>query len=359
MKFLSLLIIYSLVITGCKAIESESEEIVEQISSQKPGCEILVKRLEDNENKQGSFTDPQLYLQLMQDAARSRAKSNSKDALKTYEDALSALCQTRITQPDTLLFQHDNYFIQVKIDDIKISQRRKGETLAFYKNGVEIRRNLLALDTKNTAYQRSLASSLGRLGNRLSLEKDIDGASDAYLESLAIMQNMANTNPNNMFMKRDVSVNLGRIGLFYFRNQNYDLALKASQESLSIGEALEEANSKNTNYPHDNFLNLDRIGNIYMKLGDLDQAFLFYEKSLLKRRELASRNPDHMPWQRDISVGLMSLGSYYMSLQKPERAKPFFEEALQIRLALKRLDPETPSRQVDIDVTRKIIASYK
>lgn len=359
MKFRFLLIIYSIVITGCKGMDSNSEELIEQIPNHKNGCETSIVSLEDHENNQVLANDSSLYLQLIRDATRSRAEGKLSEALKIYEEALSALCNTRQRQPDTSRMHRDSYVIQVKIDDIKISQKRKGTTQDFYKNGVEIRRKLLALDAENTAYQRSLAASLGRLGNQLSREKDIDGASNAYFESLAIIQNMVNANPNNTHMKRDLGVNQGRVALFHFRNGDYDLALKASEKSLSIGEALEAIDSKNTNYPHDNFLNLNRIGDIYMKLGDFDQALLFYRKSLQKRRELALRNPDYIPWQRDVSVGLMSLGSFYVSQKKLEQAKPFFAEALQIRLTLKRLDPQTPRRQLDIDNVRKKIEFNK
>src|ERR1019366_4209980 len=93
-----------------------------------------------------------------------------------------------------------------------------------------------------------LSVSDGNNGGVLVAKGDLDGALQAYRDSLAIAQTLTETDKTNTEWQRNLSVNDERIGDVLKAKGDLDGALKAYRDTLAIAKKLAETDKTNTEW---------------------------------------------------------------------------------------------------------------
>ena len=93
------------------------------------------------------------------------AQGNFKDALASYQTALTVMKELVAKRPDSAPLQYNLTYLPVKVGDTEIGQKNLPDALAAYRGAVAIMEKLTNLDTNNKLWQRDLSICYGKIGD--------------------------------------------------------------------------------------------------------------------------------------------------------------------------------------------------
>jgi tetratricopeptide (TPR) repeat protein len=139
-------------------------------------------------------------------------------------------------------------------------------------------------------------------GDVLREKGNLDGALDAYRESLAIRKRLAQADPSNATWQRDLSISHNNVGNVLRDQGNLDGALDAYRDSLAIARRLAQADPSNATWQRDLSFCFNRLAECLELRGAQSEAVSFAEESLAIDERLAALDSSHAVWQRDVAV---------------------------------------------------------
>jgi len=132
-----------------------------------------------------------------------------------------------------------------------------------------------------------------------------------------------------------------------------DGALEAFEESLTVRRRLSASDPRNTLWQRDVTLSLDGIGDVRVSRGDLDGALKAFEESLAGARRLSASDPRNAAWQRDLAVSHFKLYQLSNQAEQSERATEHLRECHRVlqgmRTAGMHLDPPMAGLLAQLD----------
>ncbi len=240
-----------------------------------------------------------------------------------------------------------------------IARNELSEALVQFRDGLEIGRNLSALDPEDDYLSRSVSVILNKIGTVLKRSGDIDEAIIYYEESLNIRRRLVALDSENNERKRDVSISLANIGDVQRGRNDFSNALYSYEEVLSIQRGLIEKNSTNQDYLRDVSVSLNRVGDMLREGGDLSKALLCYEEGLEIIRYLVSADPTNGEHTRDMSVSINKIGDMLVARNNFSEALAHYQEGLEIVRGLSALDPANMVLRRDVWVSLWRLASFR
>jgi tetratricopeptide (TPR) repeat protein len=180
------------------------------------------------------------------------------------------------------------------------AQGNLGGALALYREGLAIRRRLVAQDPDNVAWALDVTWSLTGLGGALMARGDLDGALASLGEALAIRRGLAARDPDNGQRRLDVSWSLMAVGDALADKGDHAGSLAALREALAVRRVLLAADPENDGLRCDASVSLTRIGDVQAASGDLDGAAAAFHEARAIVEQLITRAPERAEWREDL-----------------------------------------------------------
>ena len=136
--------------------------------------------------------------------------------------------------------------------------------------------------------------------------------------------------PGNAGGQRDLPVSFNKIGDVQSARGNLDGALEAYEDSLATREKLAAQDPGNAGWQRDLSVSFNKIGDVQRAPGNLDGALEAYEDSRAIREKLAAQDPGNAEWQRDLIVSNVKLGEIAGQAGKGVSAQGYYQAALEI-----------------------------
>ena len=174
--------------------------------------------------------------------------------------------------------------------------------LALHREGLAIRRRLVAEEPDNVACALDLSFSLAGLGATLAERGDLAGALESHRDALAIRRALADRDPANAGLRLDMSWNLAAIADILTAQGEHAAALDASRESLAIRRARLATDAGNDGLRCDVAASLTRIADLLSEQGDRAGALAAYQEARNIAHALHDRDPDSATRRDDVAA---------------------------------------------------------
>lgn len=168
-------------------------------------------------------------------------------------------------------------------------------------------------------------------------------ARECYETFQWLCQQRIDTDPNDLSLQRDLSVSLNKIGDVKAAQGDLNGALDAFQQSLTIRQRLAEADPGNAGWQRDLSISHERIANTREDIGDSVGAEQAWRNALTVSLPLAERYPDHIPIRTTPVVHLAGAVRTLL-LNNPEQVA---EARRLLRQALELIEPLEAAGQLD------------
>ena len=183
--------------------------------------------------------------QALETMAGLQERSVVQHILETIETTIGALVRQA---PEDLGLRRSRSAMLMNFGDIYVSSGQTQAGLAAYAQGLDIRRQVAAVDPANTDVQRDIAVSLERIGDVRRSAADPIAALAAYNESLDIRHRIAEVEPACRQCQRDLSIVVAKVGDMKRTLGEQAEALAHHQKSLAIGRNLALADPANPEF---------------------------------------------------------------------------------------------------------------
>jgi tetratricopeptide (TPR) repeat protein len=185
---------------------------------------------------------------------------------QAQEAAQKALSQARDDD------QEAKYWANFVLGDIALERGRGGAAKQFYHRAQNNILKQCAADPQNLTWQRDLAVSYERIGDRYAAQGKPDEAEKAHNEALTITKRLTDADPQNLTWQRDLAVSYNRIGTLYAAQGKPDEAEKAFHQALTITKRLTKADPQNLTWQRDLAFSYSQIGDRYAAQGKPKKA---------------------------------------------------------------------------------------
>jgi tetratricopeptide (TPR) repeat protein len=236
---------------------------------------------------------------------------------------------------------------------------------------------LVSHDPGNAGWQRDLAVALGRVGEVLTSQGQLEEAQKMYLGALEINRRLASHDPGNAGWQRDLAMALGRVGEVLtsqgrleearrlkqspegnlpvaapMKSSSHEKAEKMYLVALEISRRLASQDPSNAGWQRDLAAAYGRVGEVLTSQGRLEEAQHPYLAALEISQQLASQDPSNAGWQRDLAAAYGRAGENLASQGRLEEAQYIYLAALEISQQLASQDPSNAGWQQDLKVMR-------
>jgi tetratricopeptide (TPR) repeat protein/predicted Ser/Thr protein kinase len=208
--------------------------------------------------------------------------------------------------------------------------------LACYEKAVALLEELVGRDPDNVEYQRSLAISLGRVGNLHLVEQHYDRALAVFQRSHDIKLGIADIDPRG---QRNLSFSYNKLGDVYHKMGENDTAYSMYEESLGIRRTLADSNPDDDEAQRSYSVSLNRVGDALVEMGKITEALSLYEQSLQRRRQRAAAQPDNARATMDLAVGHFKVGHGLAQVERVDEAMTALGSSRNILLTMAKDDP--------------------
>jgi len=114
-----------------------------------------------------------------------------------------------------------------------------------------------------------------------------------------------------------------------------DGALEAFEESLAVRRGLSASDPRNTQWQRDVSVSLDKVGGVRVSRGDVDGALEVFEESLAVRRRLSASDPRNTQWRYDIAASHFHLHRIADRSKQPELANEHRRECHRVLVGMR------------------------
>ena len=216
------------------------------------------------------------------------------------------------------------------IGDVLVAQGQLEAAAQAYRDGLGIRKQLVASDASNTEWQRDLSISYNKLGDVAVAQGQLEAAAQAYRDGLGIAKQLVARDASNTQWQRDLSVSYERVGDVAVAQGQLEAAAQAYRDGLGIRKQLVASDASNTEWQRDLYVSYNKLGDVEMVQGDLKTAAQTYSAGLTIAKQLAARDPSNTEWQRDLSEFYRELGDLAEKQNTLSEARAYWKQAYDV-----------------------------
>jgi eukaryotic-like serine/threonine-protein kinase len=226
-----------------------------------------------------------------------------------------------------------------RLGDVALRLGDAAAARRFHDLGLAIRRTLAQQDPNDLEAQRNIAEHLRKLGETARKAKNSTETRSFLEQELEIRRKLAKTNPTDVRTQRDLSDLLEKFGFFERNNGSVTNASRLYGQGLEIKLRLAEKNPSDPKLQRDLSRSLVQFGYLAEQQGDKATARIRLEKSLEICRQRAEADPYDVEAQLDLSESLDSLGYHAIRQGNLKAAREFHEQSLEVNRRVALADP--------------------
>lgn len=282
------------------------------------------------------------------EAEKREADARLAAAQKQIEDEKKQNFQTLSTFASSVIF---NIAQKSKDADLGIAVAIANETLTLVRNQVK------AYPDDNET-QRLLSVTLNIYADVQLRANNVEAASKAAEESLAIVRKLTRIEPDNSLWQDDLALALVRVARVKVSrvpaaettsangSAQLEEARKLFEEATGIDRKLVAAQPKDEHALTNFQVHLASYGDLLARINRLAEARDIYMELVDIRRRLLALNPNNISWKRDLASALEKVGDVLRRLGDMAGADKAFAEEVKIdREVAAQLPNDTPSQQ--------------
>ena len=239
----------------------------------------------------------------------------------------------------------------VKLGDVqgRPSASRTGDTegaLASYRQALEMRRRLAALEPSNPEFAHDVAIALVRIGPVSQVRGDPRAAVDYTREAMQIMDRLMATAPSAEVRRDGFRAPL-YLGDALYDLGDYDGALAMFQKALAVAETA-RLDPPEADFRHRLAVARERLGIMFMVKGDAERALESHREALANEEAMMASAPDNTDYIRMAANGHYYVGDALRGLRRREEALASEERALAMYEGLANADPLNAGPKKDL-----------
>ena len=320
-------------------------------------------------------------------------------AMASYKKALALLESIQTTHPDPFVLKGSLAMMHARVGDMHWSMGDMEKSLAEYRTGRELGREMLAMNRNSVdaAHQlvsraQDIADVLLQIGRRdeavrefedalkliepLAQKPDADAESvilcainydrlaniamdsghtndamDLYRRSLRLRETQAAAHPGSVRHRVFLANSLNQISNLLSRNGRPDEALPYALRARDLRKSLVDADPNDARAKFELAVSHDQIADIYLKNADFDAA-LVEQRAALALREAISGKDQTNAWYRDgVAVSHDAIGESLYHKGENAAAEAEFRKAMAIREELLARNPTDQSLTMSMGTT--------
>eukprot|EP00913_Durusdinium_trenchii_P005667 g5285.t1 len=226
-----------------------------------------------------------------------------------------------------------------RIADISRRTGFEADTLAVYRQGLEVLQRLVRENPSASKYRRALAFCYDSIGGLHRAMGRLNDASAAFQQALAIFQQLMDENPNVPEFRRGLGRTQTNIGMLYFENRQYAKAEIPLRKALEIRHevmkqtrtvAKDQSNLATSHY---------NLGVLYARLRRAPEALAAISNARTILKRLTEESPATNSYQVRLAAANDVLGVIYEQIGKPLEALAAHQRAVRILKALVHKSP--------------------
>jgi serine/threonine-protein kinase len=201
------------------------------------------------------------------------------------------------------------------------------------------------------------ATALSQIGQVRIAQGNLDGALEAFEESLARADSLAARDPDRVAWRKILGEAHFWVGFVQWQRRDLDGALARFRVYQEIAEWLVEREPEVDAWRLEVGYNHTNIGKVLEAQGDLDGAVAEYRSALAVKQPLARANPDDLEMQHSLAVTQEDLARLFQSLGRPEAAEDHLRRGVEIKQALVDREPDNLGRLSDLGVGLNLLGT--
>jgi tetratricopeptide (TPR) repeat protein len=255
----------------------------------------------------------------------------------------------------------------MRIGDVLLKQRRLKESLASYREGLDIIVRLAGADNSlqtklaAAAAYRAIGNALltqAKLSRTLTTYRGLDEARMVFNYGLAILEPLTRLD-ERVEWQWDLSRLYENTGDLFATKGDFNIALDNYRTVLDIRERVAATDRSNAQWQHDLLLVLHKIGDAFVWQGQLEEALAPYRQGVAIAEQLANLDPGSKRQQRDLAVCHGKVATVYERQGRSADALVEFNAGRDIVAALAALMPEHAQWKNDLAWFDRAIARLK
>jgi non-specific serine/threonine protein kinase/serine/threonine-protein kinase len=210
-----------------------------------------------------------------------------------------------------------------------------------YQKALAIREALVRSEPNNVDFRRRLSTSYSKLGDRLWIEVDANGAQEAYGKALEINNKLAGELSDDAQMRSELAISFGKFGYMQGVNGRTEEALENTRKAVAIMEALTTADPNNTNLQAELARAYDRVAEMLTGLTENHlEALQLMRKANDIGEKLAAADPGNTKLRRGQAVGHFNVAIVLAKLGDTRTALDSSRKAQSILAGMLAADPQ-------------------
>jgi tetratricopeptide (TPR) repeat protein len=254
--------------------------------------------------------------------------------------------------PRDTSYRREQAMVMGRIGELLALQSELDDAATACNQAVEIFRNLVALDETHVVFKRFLATTLNKVGDLKLKQQDHSGALSCYQESNAIREALLQRDPTNKDLLFEVSSSYEKMSSALRDGGKFDRAITNLGEGLKIAEELWRAAPDNARRQDDVAFFRVKLAETQQRAGHPKQAEIEYRDAILARERIVLRHPDEPLWTRELLHSYVKLAD----VLEPDKARTELAKALERSRELLNLERGSRKSQAEFAMIERKLA---
>jgi tetratricopeptide (TPR) repeat protein len=277
-----------------------------------------------------------------------QARGQQAAALDTCREGLEICKQLLSIDSNRPVWLEARAFFLGRLGQIHAARGLRTSATALFQEGLEIARRMVTLEPNRTDFLYALSVSLTQVGDALAEQGERDAALALLQESIELNRRLVTAAPEKLKSLRALNISLNKVGGVLAARGERDAALVSFQEGLDVARRLVTANPHNLDRLRDLAISLGNVANVHQVAGRMDLAFALSQENIDIFRRLLAAHPDRPDCLRDLGVTLSASGRIQKANGQMDGALSSFQQGLEICRRLHSTAPQHPERLRDL-----------
>jgi eukaryotic-like serine/threonine-protein kinase len=329
----------------------EVHDAIENLPGSTPARKILVDRALHYLDKLAQEAKGDLSLQGelaaayekvgdVQGGYRTANLGDTAGFISSYRRALAIREAVYESDPSNSAAQRELLRTHGRLSDALLAAGDPAGSLEQLRQLLPLAERLAAADPKNLADRRNLALAHLDYGWKSSGNGNWQSGLEECRRAVSILEELASADPKDRRTQRSLALAYGRVGELLSSNSRQQAeSLAVHQKALSIDQSLLAEDPRNTDLRRLEAWEILRTGEETAALGDIGGAMRLYDDALIKFRGLSKADPKNVQFHFDVASALARVGAGYLQAGEARSALK------ELQASLAELDGSNPGAQ--------------
>jgi eukaryotic-like serine/threonine-protein kinase len=246
-----------------------------------------------------------------------------------------------------------------QIGEVRAAQGSLDGAQEAFAESLRLASDLAVRARENGRWQVGLAASHFWLGSVAYYRSDFEAARHAFQEYMEIASRLVEREPENPEYRLELAYAHSNLGAVEESIGRYEAALRSFRQVLAIKERLAAEDASNPGRMLEVALAHNTIGVVLEKQGDLAGAIHEFRKDRALRGSLGERDPENMRWRNHVAISQLYLGNALRRIGELDAARTELEGAVRISESLTAQDPMNADWQRALAVARRQLSQAR